>query len=206
MKSLFMIIFVFLGCSTTNPNFNDKKTIFQEKQISFEKSLNDLISAINKKQYDRVNQFIYKKYGLYVLYNPGVGTHFWNFSFFKKVVDKFTFAFNEKIKCDLKYASIPPKCAGVIEEKGKAVKGCLADDTKNSHLKKVLSEAAIYSLTFGCTKTEEEARNSKEFQRIKKIENGFEKSVRIEEDVTFTFSYLNGSWYLVMIDLSDCSA
>ena len=174
-----------------------------QREADFKKACNSVLLSISKKQALGLNSYINPTYGVYVLYRIGVPDEYQNL---KKLDGNPPFSFETQTasvsdlkKYSLKYGKLPVYDC----DKGKwNKKGCVSDSTKRF---KSISEIAAFHMKYDGVKV-----SKKSMDAIKYIEQNSRKVIFTGskgEGVIFYLAYINGKWWLSILDTvtTDCS-
>lgn len=175
-----------------------------DKEAAFKKSCTKLLQAVSQKNLILINSLIQSEYGMYILYRPGAMDSYQhvekldgNYPF---ILANQTIAKTDLKKFTLKYGNLPKyNCERFVWNK----KGYLIDSLKHfSPISEIVAFRIKYDqLMIG--KTEDIRIHFMEDNSRKIVFTGSKGNGFI-----FYMMYMNGQWYLSMIDLvtTDCSA
>lgn len=175
-----------------------------QKEIDFKKACDNVLTSIAKKQAAGLNAYINPTYGVYVLYRIGVPDEYRNL---KKLDGNLPFSLEYQTvsapdlrKYSLKHGKLPEyDCGEATWNK----RGYFTDSTKRF---KSISEIASFHMKYDGVKV-----SKKEMNAIKYIEQNSRKVIftsRKADGVIFYMAYINGKWWLSILDTvtTDCSA
>jgi len=172
------------------------------KEQQFKITVQAIIDGFSNQDSIKVSKFIDKRRGVYLLHRIGVFDtydHFPSVTFSNSSYPEILFKSSKGVKySSINYSTLPKwDC-----EKAWSKKGLFVDTTKTDHL--------VSQICNNRNKYRPDTISVKTIQSFYKLEN---KSRRIvlydthEKELVFYLSYLNGKWYLTIIDSvsSDCS-
>lgn len=176
----------------------------QTKEDDFKKACDDILQSISKKNAAGLNAYVSPALGVYVMHRTGAMDEWTNvkkldgqlpYSFETFTIDK-----KDLKKYTLKFSAIPAyDCGESIWKK----RGYFADSTKKY---KPVSEIIAFR-----KKYEHETVSKNVLNQVKMVENNSRKIVFTGskgDGVIFYLSYINGKWWLSILDAvtTDCSA
>src|SRR6185503_14187117 len=179
--------------------FNQSNSKEQQSKVTVQQ----IIDGFSKQDSSKISKFIDKKQGVYLLHRIGVFDtyeHFKTITFSDPTYPQILFTSAKRIRHDtLQYAAWPAfDCGQELWSK----KGLFVDTTRTDHI--------VSEICKSRNENRPDTISAKTIQFFYNLEN---KSRRIvlndanEKDLVFYLSYLNGKWYLTIIDSvsSDCS-
>jgi hypothetical protein len=172
------------------------------KEISFKKTLQEVVRICIKKDSVSLLKYIDKKTGIYLIYRPGVSDNFANYE---------ALSFNETtypyvtVSADinatvLKYTKLP---AFSCENEKWSKTGCFVDTTKTDHL---LSKTAKNMVDF--FEVDISTKTIADFQKLESKSRRVVIVTPAGNNFVLYLSYIDSKWYLTIIDLvtGDCGA
>ena len=163
-----------------------------------------VIRAFEKKDTTTINQLIYKKYGLVILYNPGVMSTYKivnDFSFDEYVPSYLSYDFNittdynSTVEYKLKYEVLPEfSCETEDWDKTGFYCDTLRRDITLSRIAKFIRENE--------TAEEDEAKVDADIVRFEEMEKNSHRFILLTDNADFTFhlTFIEGKWYLSVFD------
>ena len=201
---LFLLLVIPFQLLTPSANAQD------QKEIDFKKACDGVLQSISQKKLSLLNSYINKSYGLYVKYRSGVYDRYQNLKKINgneqygtlegSIFDWTRIAAADLKKFNLQYGKLP---SYVCEPGAWSKKGFVADSVKKY---KPISEVVAFQLKYEETKLSRNVMVAIKFveQNSRKIIFAGSKG----DGLIFYMLYLNGKWYLSVIDeaTTDCSA
>lgn len=200
MRKLKILLF-FIASSLA---FHGSVAAQDQKEKDFKRACSDLLKSVSKKQLAGLNSFVHPTYGVYVLFRTGAMDEYKNF---KNLDGDRPFIFDEHPvtaadlkKYSMQYGKSPSyDCGDAVWKK----RGYIADSSK---IYKPVSDIVAFRLKY-----EKEKISKKDNEAIKFVEQNSRKIVFTGskgDGVIFFMSYINGKWWLSVIDTvtTDCSA
>ena len=174
------------------------------KEQAFAKTVKQVVSAFSKQDSTALAKFIDQKTGLYQLYRMGVFdayTRHTTFSFADSAYPQLLMTNTKNIlPLPLTYARLP---VWDCDKEAWSKKGLFVDSTRTDHL--------LSRICKDRNKYVPDNIPQKTIQAFYNLENKSRRLVLFDKnkmELVFYLSYLNGKWYLTIIDnaSSDCSA
>lgn len=183
---------------TAEDSKNSEEDFSLPEEKSFEQFYSQVCDALEKGNASAINKYIHPKWGIYMIDRPGaidkVDTGRNIQAFYKKI-----YLGNKRLKgmhCKLEHRPIPEITCD------KAYEGCLAEKTDNYHrltdLKKGLQEYG-----FKDNYLPQDKATLSSFEKLVK-----RNTVNFDKAIGISFLYVDGKWYIGVIDLAkySCSA
>ncbi len=173
------------------------------KEQKFKSTVKEIITAFSKQDSAAVEKYINKKIGVYQIDRIGLYEQYDNFhmiSFSDTTYPQVLFSYSKGVKLlPLKYAALP---TWDCDKSAWSKEGLFVDTTKTDHMITEMCKDRNNSFYQNVP-----AKTMKFFYNLEKLSRRIVLNDHNGTDLVFYLTYLNGNWYLTIIDdaTSDCS-